>query len=57
MPVTHLQPEDGVVCYFCGRKLYLTLPPPEGFRDPWLGSKAPRISPHWSKPMTSLPGN
>jgi len=30
---------------------------PEGFRDPWLGSTAPRINPHWSNPMKSPPGN
>jgi len=58
LPVPHLQPGDGVVCDFCGRKVYLTAPPPEGFRDPWQGSTYNRISPHWSRKMPEgEPGN
>jgi len=51
LPVRHLQARDGVVCDFCRRKVYLTLPPPEGFRDPWRGSTMARVTPHWSNPM------
>jgi hypothetical protein len=51
LPVPHLQPGDGVVCDFCGRKAYLTAPPPEGFRDPWRGSTMAKVTPHWSNPM------
>jgi hypothetical protein len=51
LPVPHLQPCDGVVCDFCGRKVYLTAPPPEGFHDPWRGSTMARVTPHWSNPM------
>jgi len=47
---------DKVRCDFCGRAVYVRPPPPAGFRDPWSGSKAPRISPHWSNPMRSPPG-
>jgi hypothetical protein len=45
VPVPHLRPGDGVVCDFFGLKVYLTLPTPEGFRDPWRGSDLARISP------------
>jgi transposase len=45
LPAPHLQPGDGVVCDFCGRKVYVTLPPPEGFRDPWRGSPITRSPP------------
>ena len=58
LPVTHLQPGDQVRCDFCGRDVYVRPPPPEGFRDPWPSSKAPRISLHWAKPMKEMkPGN
>ena len=49
LPVPHLQPGDGVVCDFCDRKVYLTLPPPDGFRDPWRGSMDARVQAHWPK--------
>ena len=58
MPVPHLKPGDKVRCDVCGRKVYLTAAPAERSRDPWRGSNAPRISPHWSNPMKEAePGN
>jgi hypothetical protein len=48
---------DDVVLAF-HRKVYLTLPPPEGFRDPWWGSTMARVTPHWSNPVKEAkPGN
>jgi hypothetical protein len=32
----------------------VTVPPPEGFRDPRPGDKRPRITPHWSNPMAEI---
>lgn len=57
LPVTHLQPGDNVRCDFCERDVYVRPTPPEGFRDPWAGSKEPRVNPHWSNPMKAKPGN
>lgn len=34
-----------------GRRVTVRGPPPEGFRDPWQGNTANRISPHWSRAM------
>jgi len=37
VPVPHVQIGAGVVCDVCGRKVYLTAPPPEGFATPVAG--------------------
>jgi hypothetical protein len=43
---------------FTDRVLETFRPPPEGFKEPWQGSKGKRISPHWSKPWPDgEPGN
>jgi uncharacterized Zn finger protein (UPF0148 family) len=47
LPRTPLAAE--VQCPVCGRRVTVRGPPPEGFKDPWAGSKDTRISPHWSK--------
>jgi hypothetical protein len=59
LPVPGLRPGlDKVRCDICGRTVFVRPPPPEGFRDPWAGSKDPRINPHWSNPMSEMePGS
>ena len=51
LPVPHLQAGGAVVCDFCERKVYLIVPPPAGFNDPWKGSEMARVTPHWAMPM------
>jgi hypothetical protein len=55
LPIPHLQPGDGIYCPVCNRKIYLTVPPPEGLTDPWRGSKEARVQAHWSNPMKETP--
>jgi hypothetical protein len=52
-PVPYIQVGDVFLCDFCGRKVGVTVPPPDDIDiDPWAGSKDPRVAVHWfvSKP-------
>jgi hypothetical protein len=57
-PVNRLQTGTEVYCPACNRKVGITLPPLNGFRDPWPGAKRARVTPHWT-PQAKLakPGN
>jgi hypothetical protein len=47
-PVPDAQPGDPVVCEVCGRAVHATLPPMmEETADPWRGSTAAHVRPHW----------
>jgi hypothetical protein len=50
LPEAHGQVGDEARCYLCGQLVRLVAPPPDAGRDPWLGAKAPRISPHQFEP-------
>lgn len=47
-PLPDPQPGDRVVCGVCGRNVAASVPPAlEETPDPWRGSKAARVAPHW----------
>jgi hypothetical protein len=60
LPVHHLQPGDLIACPLCGRKVGVTVPPPDDYQgDPRAGSRDPRVAVHWHvvRPRPQQPKN